>query len=602
VAILRIGADSDGDGLYDDWERFGIDANGDGDFADPGERDLPNGIDQNGDNDTTDPGERADPRHKDIFVEMDWMDCATAGGDCAAGDTHTHRPQAAAVTNVVTAFRNAPVTNPDGNNGINLHLDVSNSIPHQNVLNFNGGSLGCNSNVAGTGFGDFDTVKQNNFNNQDARRYAFHYALGIHVENQAGLTDSTQRFSGCGEIGGNDFYISFGGWGAGRPTVQEESGTIMHELGHNLGLLHGGDQGDDANNFKPNYLSIMNYSFQLRGIPAANRLDYSRSDLPDLVENNGLNESLGIQDGTDTTLYFCPGATNMTAGSGTGTINWDCDTVSPNPNPVSADVNGRGGLTTLTGFDDWPQVVRSLPFQTSGDFQDGIHEDTPPSELDLREALDNRLFSSPPNLAPIGDRSARYSDAVTYTLSATDADSDCGELSFSATGLPSGLSLTDNGDCTATISGVVLAEAGDYPVTYTVTDAFGPSDSETGTFTVRPLYHFDGFFSPVDNLPTFNVVKAGSSIPVRFSLGGDFGLDVLAADSPWSGRIPTDPSGPLDNIEETATAGSSGLSYASGNGHYTYVWKTNKSWAGTSRQLVVKFKDGTRGVANFTFK
>jgi hypothetical protein len=129
VAILRIGADSDQDGLYDDWERFGIDANNDGDFNDPGEQDLPNGIDQNGNGNTTDPGERADPRHKDVFVEMDWMDCATAGGDCAAGDTHTHRPQAAAITNVITAFRNAPVTNPDGNNGINLHLDVSNAIP-----------------------------------------------------------------------------------------------------------------------------------------------------------------------------------------------------------------------------------------------------------------------------------------------------------------------------------------------------------------------------------------------------------------------------------------------------------------------------------------
>ena len=97
-------------------------------------------------------------------------------------------------------------------------------------------------------------------------------------------------------------------------------------------------------------------------------------------------------------------------------------------------------------------------------------------------------------------------------------------------------------------------------------------------------------------------MKAGSVVPVRFSLGGDFGLDVFAADSPWSGKIPTDPGAPLDSIEETVTAGSSGLSYAEGTGRYTYAWKTSKNWAGTSRQLVVKFKDGTKGVANFTFK
>ena len=32
----------------------------------------------------------------------------------------------------------------------------------------------------------------------------------------------------------------------------------------------------------------MNYAFQWVGIPSGGRLDYSRSDLPDLVEANGL--------------------------------------------------------------------------------------------------------------------------------------------------------------------------------------------------------------------------------------------------------------------------------------------------------------------------
>ena len=89
---------------------------------------------------------------------------------------------------------------------------------------------------------------------------------------------------------------------------------------------------------------------------------------------------------------------------------------------------------------------------------------------------------------------------------------------------------------------------------------------------------------------------------MRFSLGGDYGLEVFAADAPWSGKIPNDPSAPLDSIEETVTAGSRELSYAGGTGQYTYVWNTSKNWAGTSRQLVVKFKDGTKRVANFKFK
>jgi len=56
----------------------------------------------------------------------------------------------------------------------------------------------------------------------------------------------------------------------------------------------------------------------------------------------------------------------------------------------------------------------------------------------------------------------------------------------------------------------------------------------------------------------------------------------------------------LDDIEQTVTAGSSSLSY--GGGQYNYVWKTDKSWAGTCRQLVVKLIDGTIHYANFKFK
>jgi hypothetical protein len=487
VGILRIGADTDGDGLFDDWERFGIDANNNGSTNDPGERDIVNGFDQNG-NGTIEANERANPQHKDIFLELDWLDCAVAGGDCAAGDTHSHRPQAAAITNVRNAFANHPsVSNPDGQNGINVHIQVSNAIAHANVVNFNGAAQGCGVTVpAQTGFGDFDTLKAANMQNEDVRRFAFHYALAIHVENQAGLTSGASRFSGCGEQPGNDFYISFGLWGAGRPTVQEEAGTIMHELGHNLNLDHGG--GDAVNN-KPNYLSIMNYSFQLRGIPASNRIDYSRQLLPLLNESNppGLNEAVGIQDGTDQTLFFCPGQTGTfpaTLGAGTGGINWDCNTP-PTFTTVSADINRDNQLGALNGFDDWQRVLQNLAFQTMGGFQDGVHPDLPQEELDLQRALDFHLLGAVPNLSPVANQSGVYSDPVTpYALQATDTDSSCSQLTFSAAGLPVGLAVGNNNDCSATISGAITSAAGGYGVTYKVTDELGNQDSEFALVTV----------------------------------------------------------------------------------------------------------------------
>ena len=57
-----------------------------------------------------------------------------------------------------------------------------------------------------------------------------------------------------------------------------------------------------------------------------------------------------------------------------------------------------------------------------------------------------------------------------------------------------------------------------------------------------------------------------------------------------------------DGSEQTGTAGSSTLSYDASTDTYTYVWKTEKPWAGTCRQLVVKLKDGTFHRAIFKFK
>ena len=46
--------------------------------------------------------------------------------------------------------------------------------------------------------------------------------------------------SGVSDLGGADSLVSLGLWGADGQTVPVESGTFMHELGHTLGLTHGG--------------------------------------------------------------------------------------------------------------------------------------------------------------------------------------------------------------------------------------------------------------------------------------------------------------------------------------------------------------------------
>jgi PKD repeat protein len=143
------------------------------------------------------------------------------------------------------------------------------------------------------------------------------------------------------------------------------------------------------------------------------------------------------------------------------------------------------------------------------------------------------------------------------------------------------------------------ALAGAYTATLTVTDNAGFVISDT--LTVNVQYAFTGFFQPVDNLPTLNTVKAGSAIPVKFSLSGDYGLNIFATGHP-SSSIVTCGSTAEDAIEQTVTAGGSSLSYDAVTGQYTYVWKTDKAWANTCRTLVVKLNDGTSYKANFKFK
>jgi hypothetical protein len=123
----------------------------------------------------------------------------------------------------------------------------------------------------------------------------------------------------------------------------------------------------------------------------------------------------------------------------------------------------------------------------------------------------------------------------------------------------------------------------------------------TSTFNVIVSYAFTGFFAPVDNPPVVNTVQAGQSIPVKFSLGGYQGMAIFATGYPRS--IVMTCSGALqDSVEETSTAGSSTLTFDPTTGRYHYVWKTEKAWAGTCRQLQIKFADGKVQVANFYFK
>ncbi|HWW74069.1 MAG TPA: PxKF domain-containing protein, partial [Pyrinomonadaceae bacterium] len=128
--------------------------------------------------------------------------------------------------------------------------------------------------------------------------------------------------------------------------------------------------------------------------------------------------------------------------------------------------------------------------------------------------------------------------------------------------------------------------AGTTAVNATAND--GNGNTASCSFTVTVLYSFTGFFQPVANPPTFNLVNAGRAVPVKFSLSGNKGLNIFAAGSPSSGPVACNSNDDAAVLMDTVTAGGSSLSYDASSDQYVYVWKTDSSWAGTCRQLVVQ--------------
>jgi hypothetical protein len=330
--------DNDNDGLCDNWETDGIDSDDDGqvDFT------LP---------------QSADPNHKDAFVEIDYMS--------------GREPQTTAIEDVISAF---------AAHGITLHVNIDDEVPFSGHVAFGSGCSPCEPGVA-----DFDTLKAayfgtagdrasaNRFARIEARRFVYHYVL---YANQLLGHDGT---SGIAELPGNDLTVTLGdpSWRTGffhngPPTVRNEAGTFMHELGHNLGLYHGGG---DVVNCKPNYLSVMNYTRQTNGIIPTVQLDYSNTVLPPLDEND-LNEFLGVQGPSGADVAYGPGSVRVAPAD--GSIDWSRS--GGLQSSVAADVNNLSGVggcnfsspgESLSGFDDWDGL--SLAFQATADFSDGVH-------------------------------------------------------------------------------------------------------------------------------------------------------------------------------------------------------------------------------------
>jgi hypothetical protein len=294
----------------------------------------------------------ADPNRPDIFVQIDWMRDAT----------RSQMLSKVALQQVADAFNAHGITLhiDEGPNSVNFPASLSrgHAIAFQDTL---GTGVGASYNWTA-----FQTVKDANFT-PSGRTPIFHYVIAANTipSCSSGMSRSTDA------SGGSDLIVSLGTTavcpGFTNSNTQQ-AGSFMHELGHNLGLQHGGG---DGTNYKPNYLSVMNYAFQLDGVIKAGNpatIDYSGfgpTNVPTLNESGQLNEAAGLGPGaTDPsgqhygTRHWCvTQGVFVSVTDATQNVDWDCSVANNGPDSepaVTADVNGDGNTTdTLAPFNDW---------------------------------------------------------------------------------------------------------------------------------------------------------------------------------------------------------------------------------------------------------
>jgi hypothetical protein len=304
---------------------------------------------------------------RDIFLEIDNMTSAEA----------KLNPQRAALDKFVAAF---------ATKGIALHIDVGDAFsPNFDPANYNLGNsqrlLPYNTRISLKPTPGYASVQE--FKNQyfaTDRNNVFYYMVLGSSQNANGSAGS----SGRAEIIGDESMVTFGGsgWNLNTSTPEKTNqlnnimaSTMMHEFGHNLGLRHGGNENK---NYKPNYVSIMNYMYQLdcigptTGTGIADRFFrsfYGGAQYPEsgLVNNaRSSNCKIDFSDGGSSNLNETSLNENNGMGRGAGLVDWNNDgttqsTLNFNLNNENFVADGDAVSDTMQDHNDWGSLQIGFP-------------------------------------------------------------------------------------------------------------------------------------------------------------------------------------------------------------------------------------------------
>lgn len=141
-------------------------------------------------------------------------------------------------------------------------------------------------------------------------------------------------------------------------------------------------------------------------------------------------------------------------------------------------------------------------------------------------------------------------------------------------------------------------------VTWTATDPSGNSSQATQQVTV--VYDWNGFFAPLDNLPTINSVKGGQTVPVKWNVptpNGSYIRDTAIVSKLEIATVACEAEGSeYENAIEAETTGNSGLRYDLSAEQFVYNWKTSKPMKNSCRLFILGLNDGSYHYAKFKVK
>jgi hypothetical protein len=336
------------------------------------------------------------PAYQHVWVHYDYL---------VGPDGRTTAPDPEGIAMVVQAF---------AAHGIVLHID-----PHHTAialrepwLRFDPEAFGPSCDTANSV--TFADIKAHYYSPPDAI-HQWHYGLFADLMCTYGGSEG-----GEATIGGDDLAVATGFIASPHLRIDEpwhSAGTFMHELGHDLGLRHGGDE---DKNGKPNYISVMNYDFQSgiysgaqarSTVPVSRRLDYSGAALGSLDETH-LDERVGIGAGTSDLSVFVTSDSKPrpVVASASGPVDWNADgVISPDVSEgvaqgalgASCDILGVDNcppLGILTGFDDWSEIRSFLAHQP------------PPGPVTLAQ----------PVIAGVGPQTGPVTGGTQVTISGSD--------------------------------------------------------------------------------------------------------------------------------------------------------------------------------------